>query len=271
MSENFKRDFKGIWIPKEIWLSEELSITEKVFIVEIDSLNNEEGCFASNDYFAKFFNLSKNRCSEIIKGLEKKGYISITYKYKENTKCIEKRIIKTTNQIYNRKTEYQGSRNFDRGNRNSDRGYSENKEDNNTGFNNPSSNLYIEQCDKLWNMYPKKKGKDKAYKKIAKLLKEYSLEELMRCVERYSKEVKGKDKQYIKQGDTFFNGGYVDYLDENYEEVPQNSSTNSMSQTKKFIPKYKTGAGSGVNETFRNYEPDELEALLRESQKGKFD
>jgi len=37
-----------------------------------------------------------------------------------------------------------------------------------------------------------------------------------------------------------------------------------------FKSKYKVGAGAGVNETFRNYDPDELEKLLRESQKGKF-
>ena len=89
-----ERNFKGVWIPKEIWLNEDLSIQEKVFLVEIDSLDNENGCIASNDYFSKFFKLSKNRCSEVIKGLEVKGLVNITYKYKEGTKSIEKRIIK---------------------------------------------------------------------------------------------------------------------------------------------------------------------------------
>ena len=41
------RDFKGIWIPKEIWLSEQLSLMEKVLFVEIHSLDNEDGCYAS--------------------------------------------------------------------------------------------------------------------------------------------------------------------------------------------------------------------------------
>ena len=56
-----------------------------------------------------------------------------------------------------------------------------------------------------------------------------------------------------------------------YELQNKKQCINSVSQKQQFIPKYKTGAGSGVNETFRNYTPDELEALLRESQKGKFD
>ena len=89
---NMERAFKGIWIPAEIWLSKELKIMEKLFLVEIDSLDNEDGCFASNEYFSNFFDLSKNRCSEIIKSLEKKGFIEIEYIYKKNKKSIEKRI-----------------------------------------------------------------------------------------------------------------------------------------------------------------------------------
>ena len=119
---NMERAFKGIWIPAEIWLSKELKIMEKLFLVEIDSLDNEDGCFASNEYFSNFFDLSKNRCSEIIKSLEKKGFIEIEYIYKKNKKSIEKRIIKII-------------RNIDQGYSENRRGYSENCEDNNTNNN----------------------------------------------------------------------------------------------------------------------------------------
>lgn len=83
--------------------------------------------------------------------------------------------------------------------------------------------IYTSQCDELWKLYPNKKGRQKAYKKIAKLLEEYLLEELKRSVERYSKEVEGKNRQYIQHGSTFFNGGYVDYLDENFKETSHDS------------------------------------------------
>ena len=73
------RDFKGIWIPKEIWLNTDLTVMEKLFLVEIDSLDNERGCFASNAHFSELFQLSKNRCGEIIKALKKKNYVKITY------------------------------------------------------------------------------------------------------------------------------------------------------------------------------------------------
>lgn len=71
------RGFKGVWIPKEIWLDKKLSLIEKVFLVEIDSLDNENGCFATNEYFARFFGVSKDRCKRIISELEKKGKIII--------------------------------------------------------------------------------------------------------------------------------------------------------------------------------------------------
>ena len=75
------RNFKGIWIPKEIWLSENLTILEKILLVEIDSLEDEEkGCFASNKYFSNFFKLTNGRISQIINNLNKKKYISIDYK-----------------------------------------------------------------------------------------------------------------------------------------------------------------------------------------------
>ena len=133
-----ERVFKGVWIPKEIWLNENLSIQEKVFIAEIDSLDNDEGCFASNDYFSKFFKLSKNRCSEIIKSLEKKKIITISYIYKENSKAIEKRVIKVVNKPIRYSRE--GTRDSDRPTRDSDSMYSENCEDNNTFISNPISN-----------------------------------------------------------------------------------------------------------------------------------
>lgn len=71
-----KRDFKGVWIPKEIWLEKNLTLQEKCFFVEIDSLDNEDGCFASNQHFAEHFGISTVRVSEVINALVRKGYIT---------------------------------------------------------------------------------------------------------------------------------------------------------------------------------------------------
>ena len=82
------RDFKGVWIPRELWLNEDLSIIEKLFLVEIDSLDKGRGCWASNTYLAEFFQLSRGRVSQIISKLEQERYIKVelTYKGKRVTK-----------------------------------------------------------------------------------------------------------------------------------------------------------------------------------------
>lgn len=72
------RDFKGVWIPKEVWLSEKLSLMEKALFVEIHSLDNERGCFASNKYFAEFFGVSDRQISTYVSSLREKGFISVT-------------------------------------------------------------------------------------------------------------------------------------------------------------------------------------------------
>jgi len=73
-------------------------------------------------------------------------------------------------------------------------------------------------ADEVWSIYPNKKGKAQAIKNILKILKKYSKEELIECIERYAKESKGKDKQFMLYGSTFFNNRYEDYLDCNYED-----------------------------------------------------
>ena len=64
------RDFKGVWMPKEIWLNSELTILEKVIFTEIDSLDNENHCIASNEYFANFCDCSESKISKAIKKLK---------------------------------------------------------------------------------------------------------------------------------------------------------------------------------------------------------
>jgi len=93
---SLNRNFKGVWIPKELWLNKDLTVMEKLFLVEIDSLDNEDHCFASNDHFAEFFELTKTRVSMIISSLCKKGFIEREIIYKEGTKQIESRVLKKT-------------------------------------------------------------------------------------------------------------------------------------------------------------------------------
>jgi hypothetical protein len=90
---------------------------EKVMMCEIDSLDNSNGCFASNNYFAKFFGITPGRVSQIIKGLEDKNLIKIDYEH--NGKQVIKRTVRVVNKL-------------NRGYLENYRGYLENAQDNNT-------------------------------------------------------------------------------------------------------------------------------------------
>ena len=92
-----ERDFKGVWIPKEIWMNKDLTIMQKLFLVEINSLDNDSGCFAGNAHFVDMFELSKQRCSQIINSLAEKEYINIKLIY--NGKQIQKRIIRVSSKF----------------------------------------------------------------------------------------------------------------------------------------------------------------------------
>lgn len=72
------RDFKGIWIPKEVYLDKRLNALEKIILVEIDSLDNgEDGCYASNEYLAEFCQCSQAKVSTAISKLVKCEYLEV--------------------------------------------------------------------------------------------------------------------------------------------------------------------------------------------------
>jgi len=71
----------------------------------------------------------------------------------------------------------------------------------------------------LWALYPRKEGKGAVSKTKKQKLYRIGFEEMQRTIERYKAKLKaeGTEKQFIQHGSTFFNSGYVDFLDENYE------------------------------------------------------
>lgn len=74
----------------------------------------------------------------------------------------------------------------------------------------------IEFFESIWKLYPNKKGKGQVSKtQISKLYK-IGFETLRKCIDRYK--ATKEDWKAWQQGSTFFNSGYIDYLDENYTE-----------------------------------------------------
>jgi len=196
------RDFKGIWIPKEIWLSENLSLQEKAFIVEIDSLDKENGCFASNQYFSEFFNVSRSRCTQVIKSLEEKGFIKVELQRKGNS--ITKRIINVIGGKYPK----QGGKNTKQGGKYPKYASLESSEYNNTSsLNNTISNTsnkntsgkpdYLVLFNEFYKLYPKKTTKKESTNQYNKILKEnkYSHEFIINALKKQIEWRENADKK----------------------------------------------------------------------------
>ncbi len=71
--------------------------------------------------------------------------------------------------------------------------------------------------ERLWKLFPNKKGKGRVSDAQKMKLLEIGYEEMARAIERYQEELKKDPWRKMQNGSTFFNSGYIDYLDANYE------------------------------------------------------
>ena len=116
-----------------------------------------------------------------------------------------------------------------------------------------SNKKAINECfERLWKKYPSKKGKGQVSDTKKKVLYQIGEEHIQRALERYLDGLE-KDASWRKpqNGSTFFNSGYVDYLDENYEKPPE--------------PKPQRNPSS-ILECERDYDFDDLEMQLLHKQ-----
>lgn len=91
MEEN-KKSYYAI-IPANVRYSN-ITPNAKLLYGEITALCNEKGyCWATNEYFANLYGVSKTSVSLWIKELIDHGFVESTLKYKENSKEIERRIL----------------------------------------------------------------------------------------------------------------------------------------------------------------------------------
>ena len=75
LRDNKNREFKGVWIPKEIWFNRDLNALEKHILIEIDSLDTKSGCIASNEYLAMFCGCSISKVAHAISKLIELNYL----------------------------------------------------------------------------------------------------------------------------------------------------------------------------------------------------
>ena len=105
-------------------------------------------------------------------------------------------------------------------------------EDINSASDNAPSKVSKKEIDsffeQVWKLYPNKKGKGQISDSKKKALYEVGIEEMTRAIERYKTDLAKEEWRKPQNGSTFFNSGYVDYLDANYEplKVKSQKSTN---------------------------------------------
>ncbi|QDP54259.1 MAG: hypothetical protein Unbinned5434contig1000_6 [Prokaryotic dsDNA virus sp.] len=88
-----KKNYFAI-IPAPVRYSKKLKANEKLMFGELTALTNEKGfCYASNDYFANLYGVSKTSVSKWISNLEKNKFIRVKMIYQKDTKQIKERRI----------------------------------------------------------------------------------------------------------------------------------------------------------------------------------
>ena len=71
--------------------------------------------------------------------------------------------------------------------------------------------------ERAWQYYPNKRGKGQVSEKSKERLMSHGWDNVKRAIDRYLEDLKKDEWRQAQNGSTFFNSGYIDYLDENYE------------------------------------------------------
>ena len=224
----------------------ELKANEKLLFSEITALANKSGyCTATNNYFANLYGKSKTTISNWINHLKEKGYLKV-YLEKDGSQIIGRKLYPVAEPVKENK-DTPIKENLNTCTKKAQEGIKENfkppiKEkfkENNTSINNTSINNNISASDnaqaqipkeltqtqiieiefeKLWALYPRKRGKNKAlryYKAWRKADKTHTYELMLSKLTNYLKyrKIKGISLEFTPYGSAWFYSHYDDVLD----------------------------------------------------------
>lgn len=101
----------------------------------------------------------------------------------------------------------------------------QNNTNNNVNNDNNKYSAFTDEFSKeIVSLYRGRKSKSTRDKKLPKILKEYTQEEILKSIKNYNSTLKQGQKDYILNEGTFWNGRYIDYLDENFKENKNNKA-----------------------------------------------
>ena len=99
-----------------------------------------------------------------------------------------------------------------------------------------------ELFEQLWEAYPSKRGKDRVSDTAKARLLKIGHDEMMRAIDRYLHDLeKDSDWRKPQNGSTFFNSGYIDYLDANYKSAEDAQKESDHEKARAMMMKFVTG------------------------------
>lgn len=218
-------------IPANVRYNNSIQQGAKLLYGEITALSNKTGCcWASDQYFMDLYEISRATVQRWLKSLDDNGYIERHVKYKDGTKEVEERYITI------RRADVRESVNLNTSSQNCERPMINNEADNNTSINNINTraNSTLESdFEKLWKLYPNKKGKVPAFRAYKRVMKRGGTtnRDIQNGIVAYARLNAGTDKKYIMHGGTFFNQeAWADYA-EDFEQQQQQQVQQQQSQT----------------------------------------
>ena len=217
-------------VPKKLMQDPNLSLQAKGVFSYLATYANRDGdCFPSRELMCSHLNISKDTITKYIKELKEAGYLEV--EQVKNGGKFSHNVYHLSPYPKNKDTVITDTQNSPltipviNNTNNNINSTSKEKQT-------PKNDKQLEQAEKLWQLYPNKKGKTRAIKDIRKHMKNYTYEQLENAVKAYATEVAGRDKQYIKHGSTFFKDGILDYLEADgpEKEEPRDAAINKADE-----------------------------------------
>lgn len=222
-------------IPANVRYDTSLTPNAKLVFGEITALSNKKGyCWATNSYFAKLYDVSKEQASRWISQLKDRGHINVSIIRDPKTKQVmERRITIVSPEL----ASYNGDGIDADSNTPSD-----NPRKRGDGSKTPvdkSKYLSDEEFERFWSVVPKgrKKSKPKCRQKLATLIKNkrVTIDDAVDAMDKYRKhcQKERRETRYIKLPSTWLTQGCwedeyeEDELEEKVTEMPKAQASES--------------------------------------------
>lgn len=211
-------------IPADVRYDVTLCPNAKLLYGELTALCSKKGyCWSSNNYFAKLYNVHKNTISKWISLLEKKRYIkTITIKidkgYERNIYINQKAPTPKPKDVSPLNPKVDTPKSKDEGGIKKKIDTPKSNAEYNSTSNNTNNKTYntIKHFNIVWEDYPRKLGKEKAFNKFQKQIKtKEDYNNILKAVKNYSDYIVERETpdEYIKHGSTWFNSDWRDFIE----------------------------------------------------------